>query len=188
VNQAPTDSEEEFKAVVNDFYDVLYRFAHRLTKNSHDACDLVQQTFIVFANKKGSIKKKSSTKSWLFMTLYREFLSLIKLKNKNTLLVDQGKVGMHSQENDTYRESESEVLFVAMDSLAEHERAILTLFYLNNHSYREISETLDIPIGTVMSRLSRAKDALRLKVEHFSRLHQEKIVAYSEVEWRKQTS
>ena len=65
---------EAFPQLVETYYAALYRFALSLAKNSSDAGDLTQQTFFVWATKGGSLRDDSKVKSWLFTTLYREFL------------------------------------------------------------------------------------------------------------------
>ena len=173
-------AEEDFTRVVDSFYADLYRFAFKLSKNSHDACDLVQQTFTTFAKKRDSINDISTIKNWLYTTLYREFLSTVNTRQRLSHLSEKDEALIDPAiQTAQYREPESAVLRQALDNMPDHDRGILTLFYLDNHSYREIAEILSIPIGTVMSRLSRAKKVLRLKVEALSQLHQAKMVPYS---------
>ena len=63
-----------FEDIVSAYYQPLYRFGYSLAKNEHEAGDLVQQTFFIYAEKGDSLRDQSKVKSWLFTTLYREFL------------------------------------------------------------------------------------------------------------------
>jgi RNA polymerase sigma-70 factor (ECF subfamily) len=64
-----------FEEIVDRFYPMLYRFALTLSRNEADACDLTQETFAVWAEKGHLLRDESKVKSWLFTTLYREFIS-----------------------------------------------------------------------------------------------------------------
>ena len=66
----------DFEEIVDRFYHMLYRFALSLARNEADACDLTQQTFSVWATKGHLLRDGSKVKSWLFTTLYREFISI----------------------------------------------------------------------------------------------------------------
>ena len=72
----------EFNQIVNDYYQPLYRFGYSLAGNESDAADLTQQTFMIWAEKGSSLRDKSKVKSWLFTTLYREFLR-VRRRGKN---------------------------------------------------------------------------------------------------------
>src|SRR5271169_2456313 len=65
----------DFEEIVDRFYPMLYRFALSLARNEADACDLTQQTFSIWATKGHLLRDESKVKSWLFTTLYREFIS-----------------------------------------------------------------------------------------------------------------
>jgi RNA polymerase sigma-70 factor (ECF subfamily) len=78
------DSGLQFADLVNDFYTPLYRFAYSLAKNESDACDLTQQTYYIWAQKGSSLRDASKVKSWLFTTLYREFLRVRRRSSKTT--------------------------------------------------------------------------------------------------------
>ncbi len=151
-----------FQEIVDTYYTGLYRFAYSLAKNEHEAGDLTQQTFYIYAEKGSSLKDKSKIKSWLFTTLYREFLRLRKRGSRmdsyehELLEVESAPV-----EPEVAQSMDSGMAVEALQEVDEVYRTPLTLFYLQNHSYKEIAAILDVPIGTVMSRLSRGKNQLK---------------------------
>lgn len=154
--------DPDFESAVDRFYAGLYRFALSLAHNEPEAWDLTQQTFSVFARKSHQVREPSKLKSWLFQTLYREFLGS---RRRQARFPERDLEACHEELPPTTStvaaEIDGKTVVRALQSLDEEHRAALTLFYLQDHSYREIAETLDIPIGTVMSRLARGKQALR---------------------------
>ena len=154
-------SATDFQQLVDQQYAPLYRFAVSLSKSETDAADLTQQTFFLWATKGNQLRDRSKAKSWLFTTLYREFLGR-----------RRHDVRFPKVELDDVREDEMSIspnvnafdgatVLQALREVEEPFRAPLTLFYLEQFSYQEIAEMLEVPIGTVMSRLSRGKAQLR---------------------------
>jgi RNA polymerase sigma-70 factor (ECF subfamily) len=156
----------EFEKLVELYYADLYRFAHSLARNPDDASDLVQQTFATYARKGDDLRDSTKAKSWLFTTLYREFLKQT-ARGRRVVSIDETTLENTAPApatNDAPRAAEQQELLEALAALEDSQRAILSLFYLDQLSYKEIAAALELPIGTVMSRLSRAKDALRARL------------------------
>ena len=154
---------DAFAQLVDANYASLYRFALSLARNQADACDLTQQTFYIWATKGQALRDVSKAKSWLFTTLYREFLRGRRRDVRSTALEDlpPDEADPPAPEVDLVAALDAEAVVGALQEVDEVFRAPLTLFYLEELSYQEIAEALDVPIGTVMSRLSRGKTQLR---------------------------
>lgn len=155
-------ADETFEKLVEQYYEGLYRFAYSLCRNETEAFDLTQQTFLIWAKKGDQLRDGSKAKTWLFTSLYREFLNMKRRMNRVTLMENESMENeMTAVEPENVEKLDSGLILEAVALLEDTYRVPLTLFYLNQHSYKEISEMLDIPIGTVMSRLSRAKSQLK---------------------------
>lgn len=155
----------EFEQLVDDHYQGLYRFALSLSQRTSEAEDLTQQTFMRWAEKGHQLRERNKAKTWLFTTLYREFLGgqrrMVRFPHTE---LEESAHELPSIEPDTVQKMDGKAVVAALGELDENYKAPLTLFYLQEHSYQEIAEILDVPIGTVMSRLSRGKDQLRAKL------------------------
>jgi RNA polymerase sigma-70 factor (ECF subfamily) len=157
----------EFEQLVDAHYEALYRFALSLSRNADTAADLVQQTFCIWAQKGHQLKERDKAKTWLFTTLHREFLSHARKSKRysDEELTEEmaGRVSATEDEG-AERAMDGQRALELLGELDENFRAPLALFYLQQHSYKEIAEILDVPMGTVMSRISRAKDMLRRRM------------------------
>jgi RNA polymerase sigma-70 factor (ECF subfamily) len=159
-------SDDAFSQLVDMYYPSLYRFALSLARSEADACDLAQQTFYVWAKKGHALREAAKAKSWLFTTLYREFLRGRRRGERMTALdtVPENQLEEVTLEPETVASMDGGVVMGALQEVDEIFRAPLTLFYLEELSYQEIAEALDVPVGTVMSRLSRGKAQLRTRL------------------------
>jgi RNA polymerase sigma factor (sigma-70 family) len=155
-----------FEDVVNAQYEPLYRFALSLVQREDEARDLTQDVFTKLAKKAHQIDDKSRLKSWLFTTLYRAFLDL-KRRDKRYPHVEVGSVDAELPVSlpEAGAHLDAVAARQALMQVDEVYRAPLILFYLEQHSYLEIAEILDIPPGTVMSRISRGRVILRRLME-----------------------
>ncbi|HXI69279.1 MAG TPA: RNA polymerase sigma factor [Verrucomicrobiae bacterium] len=152
----------DFENAVNSFYEGLYRFAYSLTGNSDDASELTQETFARFLTKHGQIRDREKVKSWLSTTLYRTFLGWKRRETRHPHVeLTQVQDELPALTPETLDNLESEFVNQALLQVEERYRVPLALYYFEQLSYVEISEVLEIPIGTVMSRLSRGKELLR---------------------------
>jgi RNA polymerase sigma-70 factor (ECF subfamily) len=154
--------QQTFETLVAVYYESLYRFAYSLTKSADDGADLVQQTFLIWARKGQTLRDPDKAKSWLFTTLYREFLRGNR-RNRSVQPIDQEMLEAREDTDtiDQVRQMEADEAVAALHQLDPVYRDPLTLFYMEDLSYKEIAAILDIPIGTVMSRLSRGKAQLK---------------------------
>lgn len=155
----------EFQELVDQHYQPLYRFAYSLAKSADRAADLVQQTFCVWAQKGHQLKDRSKAKTWLFTTLYREHLSHARRSTRFPELdIEEVEYQLIDEGSDSSRGLDGKRAVELLQQLDETFRAPLALFFLQQHSYKEIAIILDVPMGTVMSRISRGKEQLRSKM------------------------
>ncbi len=146
----------DFESVVARHYGPLYQFAFSLTRDESDACDLTQETFCTWALKGHQLRDSSKVKTWLFTTLYREFLGS---RRKRTRF-PQVELEVAAEELPAVPPASVNRLDTAqvLETLGQLDgiyQAPVALFYLQDYSYNEISEILGVPLGTVKSRLAR---------------------------------
>lgn len=142
----------------------LYRYAYRLTGQPADAEDLTQQAFLIAQQKLHQLRETERAGAWLYAILRSCFLKSCRSKQPESPpggweadeLVDET-----STENETI---DQEALAAALAELPDEFRLVVLMFYFEDLSYKEIAEQLELPIGTVMSRLSRAKGHLRRRL------------------------
>jgi RNA polymerase sigma-70 factor (ECF subfamily) len=161
-----------FEELAMPLFDQLYNFAHWLTQNREEAEDLVQETFAKALKGFSSFQLGTNFRAWMYRILRNTFLtSRTGLKATMTVPLDPEEDGPElAVESDTpesilFERANRELLQSAIDELPVHFREIVLLCEVEEMSYQEIAETLSIPIGTVMSRLSRARKTLRDRLQ-----------------------
>jgi RNA polymerase sigma-70 factor, ECF subfamily len=149
-------------------FDQLYNFARWLTRNTEEAEDLVQETYVKALKGFSSFQLGTNFRAWMYRILRNTFLtSRTGLRAAMTVPLDPEQdcpelpVETKTPETILMSHSKSQMVLSAIDDLPVHYREILLLCEVEEMSYQEIAETLSIPIGTVMSRLSRARRTLR---------------------------
>src|SRR5207248_2270012 len=157
-----------FEELAIPLFDSLYNFARWLVRNQSDAEDLVQETYQRALRSFASFRPGTNFRGWIFRILKNSFLSSRSgLEWKMTVAMESEQDGSElAAERETpetilIERSNRQLVQRAIDELPAHYREVLLLCEVEEMSYQQIAETLSIPIGTVMSRLSRARAALR---------------------------
>jgi RNA polymerase sigma-70 factor (ECF subfamily) len=145
-----------FENLVASYYGPLYQFAFSLTRDEADACDLVQQTFCIWAGKGHQLRDTSKVKTWLFTTLHREFLGARRKQGRwPHVELEAAEAELPVVTPATVNRLDTAQLLLALAQLDEIFQAPVALFYLQDCSYNEIAGILEVPLGTVKSRLTR---------------------------------
>jgi RNA polymerase sigma factor (sigma-70 family) len=157
-----------FEELAMPLFDSLYNFARWLAHDSNDAEDLVQETYLKALRSFALFQPGTNFRAWIFRILRNNFLSSCsKLERRMTVAMDSEEDGpelavdAETPETILMNRFNSQLVQRAIDDLPVHYREALLLCDVEEMSYQEIAETLSIPIGTVMSRLSRARHTLR---------------------------
>ena len=156
-----------FEELAMPLFDQLYNFAQWLTQNPSEAEDLVQETYVKALKGFSSFQPGTNFRAWIYRILRNTFLtSRTGLKATATIPLDEEDgleipASAGTPESVFIERAQEQLLQSAVEKLPLHFREILLLCEVEEMSYHEISEALSIPIGTVMSRLSRARKALR---------------------------
>lgn len=182
-------NELDYEQAVNSLYEGLYRFAFSLAGNADDAAELTQESFARLLVKGGQLRDPSKVKGWLFTTLYRMYLGW---KRRETSLPHFEIASVENELPPVTPEMvdklENEAVSASLLEIEERYRAPLALYYFEDHSYAEIAQLLDIPVGTLMSRLSRGKDMMRKALAAKSIGGERKIISINESKQRERPS
>lgn len=158
----------------------MYNFAHRLTYDEDDAKDLVQDTFMKSYRFINSFHQGTNAKAWLFRIMKNSFINDFRKKSKQPTKVDYQEVeGFYNSEGtqksattdlrvDTVKNLIGDEISNALASLDVDFRTVIILCDLEGFTYEEMAKILDIPIGTVRSRLHRARNLLKEKLQSYA--------------------
>jgi RNA polymerase sigma-70 factor (ECF subfamily) len=158
-------SQLDIRTVVQAHSHDVYRYAYRLAGNPQDAEDLTQQTFLIAQQRLAQVRQPERIIGWLFSILRSCYLK--SERKRRPVAVAGIEMDIENVPEDVAEdEVDSQLLQAALNELPEESRLVLVMFYFEDCSYKEIAAELDIPIGTVMSRLARAKERLRKRLMH----------------------
>ena len=178
IKKAESDAqfEKEFMPLIGS----LYNFAYRLTLDEDDANDLVQETYMKAYRFFDSYEQGTNAKAWLFRILKNSFINDFRKKSKQPSKVDYQEVESFYNSDDidenittdlrieSVQEMIGDEVANALNALAVDFRTIIILCDLEGFTYEEMAKILDIPIGTVRSRLHRARNLLKDKLKKYA--------------------
>ncbi len=172
IKKAQQGDELAFNELYQGFYKQAYYFALKVTNCDADAQDAVQESFITIRTAIRELREAKNFKKWMLQIVLSKCNKIFR-KNKYTVLDPdivstipiEEKRNYMSGENHVRDLSRHEWIMEMMSQLTENQREILLLMYFNQLSIKEIAEVLEIPEGTVKSRLVSAKTALKRKME-----------------------
>jgi len=154
-------SQRRVQQLVDAHYEPLYRYAFRLSGCAADADDLTQEAFCKAQLQLHQLRDPARAKPWLFSILRNAYLHRVRSDAHRKKVSLEAVGDLPGPPPDPQPEIDPDQLQAALNDLPEAFRTPVILFYFGDFSYRDIAEQMDLPIGTVMSRLARAKAHLR---------------------------
>lgn len=172
--------QEDFNDEILPHLDALYNFGLRLTTDPNDAEDLVQDTIVKAYRFFSSYEKGTNAKAWLFRILKNSYINNYRKKSKKPQQVDYDEVStfyetVRAERTDTsdledrlYRELMDDDITNALEELPEDFRTVVLLCDVEGFTYEEIANMLDVPIGTIRSRLHRGRNLLKAQLMEYA--------------------
>jgi RNA polymerase sigma-70 factor (ECF subfamily) len=178
VEKAQRGDRSAIDELVDRYQGRAYQFAYRLTSNSDDASDLVAEAFVRVYSALPRFRRESQFSTWFYRIITNCFLDQKKReKSRQTTSLDDIQAaeipsdeGVGSPEEFSEQGERDEIMRRAIGSLPEYQRAMIVMYHVEMLSYEDIAQTMGMPIGTVKSRLNRARLALRDLLEPYEEL------------------
>lgn len=172
--------QKDFNEEIIPHLDALYNFGLRLTSDPNDAEDLVQDTIVKAYRFFSSYEKGTNAKAWLFRILKNSYINNYRKKSKKPQEVDYDEVATFYEtiraertetsdlEDKMFRELIDDELSNALDNIPEDFRTVVLLCDVEDFTYEEIANMLDVPIGTIRSRLHRGRNLLKAELMDYA--------------------
>lgn len=173
--------QKDFDEEIIPHMDALYNFALRLTTDPNDAEDLVQDTIVKAYRFFSSYEKGTNAKAWMFRILKNSFINNYRKTSKKPSQVDYDEVSSYYEsiraertqtsdlESLMFREMMDDDLSNALTRLPEDFRTVVMLCDVEGYTYEEIANMLDVPIGTIRSRLHRGRNLLKTELLEYAK-------------------
>lgn len=174
VRQSQKGDRAAFDSLVRRYEKQAYSYALRLTNNGDEAGDIVVDAFLRVYNALPNFKGQSTFGTWLYRIITNCYLDLRKKSKRHqhmsldsTIAVEEGELALQVADpapgpgEEAEKGAREQAVRLAMNRMPEYQQAMITMYHVEGLSYEEIAEALDLPIGTVKSRLNRARLALR---------------------------
>jgi RNA polymerase sigma-70 factor (ECF subfamily) len=172
--------QQDFNEEIIPHLDALYNFGLRLTSDPNDAEDLVQDTIVKAYRFFSSYEKGTNAKAWLFRILKNSYINNYRKKSKKPQEVDYDEVASFYEtiradrtessdlEDKMFRELIDDDLTSALEKIPEDFRTVVLLCDVEDFTYEEIANMLDVPIGTIRSRLHRGRNLLKTQLMEYA--------------------
>lgn len=172
--------QQDFNEEILPHLDAIYNFALKLTANSDDAEDLVQDTIVKAYRFFSSYEKGTNAKGWLFRILKNSYINNYRKASRQPHKVDYDEIEpfyetIRSEQSDTtdmesrmYGEMMDDDVTSALNRLPEDFRTVVLLCDIEGFSYEEIANMVDVPIGTIRSRLHRGRNLLKAELTDYA--------------------
>lgn len=180
INSDEQNLNQEFEREAVPHMDALYNFAIKMTGDSDDASDLIQETYLKAFRFWDKFEKGTNCKAWLFRIMKNTFINTYRKKSKEPDKVDYDAIENFYEnikptnvdsaylEKDIYDKLLDDELSSAISSLPEDFRTVVVLCDIEGYTYDEIADFVDVPVGTVRSRLHRARKMLFTKLHKYA--------------------
>jgi RNA polymerase sigma-70 factor (ECF subfamily) len=154
-------TQADFNQLVEEHGAALYRMAYRLMGDQHEAEDMVQETFRSVWKSRSRYDPARGNRAWLVSILRRRLIDRWRKRRPPTTLADEASAEIGVAGDDPFRDEYSDEMQAALDRLPEELRETLLLVVVGELTHQQAADLLDVPLGTVLSRVSRARSRLR---------------------------
>jgi len=181
LTQKEIKKQQDFNKEILPHLDALYNFALRLTTEPNDAEDLVQDTIVKAFRFFSSYEKGTNAKAWLFRILKNSYINSYRKKSSKPQEIDYDEVATFYEtiraertetsdlEDKMFRELIDDDISNALEEIPEDFRTVVLLCDVEDFTYEEIANMLDVPIGTIRSRLHRGRNLLKAQLMDYAR-------------------
>lgn len=185
IKAAQNGDEQAFQTIYEKAYPHVYSYALRLCKNEADAKDIAQETFIQVYQSIQDLQRPEAFPLWLNRIVYSKFHRILS-KQKETA-IEQDQLEFHvdqsdkaKQINDSYLLDDKAIIHNMINQLSEKQREVIRLMYYEQYTTSEIAEYLNLPEGTVKSRIFEAKKSLQKQIKAFEQAEQRKLILHTD--------
>ncbi len=154
-------TKEEFAQVVFASTDSLYRISKSILRNDADCEDAVQEAITIAFEKLYTLRKDCYAKTWLVRIVMNECYKIARRKEREYATEQSDMLEKQEQSETIGLKLEQSDVYQALLTLEERQRVVLELFYVEQYSLKEIARIINVPVGTVKSRLNRGRKQLR---------------------------
>jgi RNA polymerase sigma-70 factor (ECF subfamily) len=168
--QAKAGDLHAFEYILSFYEKAIYNYVLRIVRNSQNAKDITQETFIKVYTHRKDIDPEKNIKTWIFTIATNTAYDLLRgKKRKNEISIDEDDETISSLQTYYVQEGLISDVDKALTQINSEYRKVLVLFYQQGFEYKEIAEILGVPINTVKTHISRGKEQLKEKLKNYGK-------------------